>query len=118
MPEPQVRLVMITVRGQPAEAEKACNALQELVDRQPAMTEMKVCEANPDKPAPEQAIEIEELEFSTRSYNCLKAAGINNVGELTSRSESELLGIPRFGQVSLVNVKQVLTARGLNLKEG
>ena len=40
---------------------------------------------------------IEELELGVRSYNCLKRAGIQTVGELLQKSESELNAIPNFG---------------------
>ena len=42
---------------------------------------------------------IEELEIGVRSYNCLKRAGIQTVGELVRKSESELNAIPNFGEV-------------------
>src|ERR1700677_3735764 len=44
----------------------------------------------------EWSILIEELELGVRSYNCLKRAGIQTVGDLISKSESELNAIPNF----------------------
>ena len=41
---------------------------------------------------------IEELEIGVRAYNCLKRAGIQTVGDLVQRSESELNAIPNFGK--------------------
>ena len=41
---------------------------------------------------------IEELELGVRSYNCLKRAGIQTVGDLVPKSESELSAIPNFGK--------------------
>jgi DNA-directed RNA polymerase subunit alpha len=59
---------------------------------------------------------IEELELGVRSYNCLKRAGIQTVGELVQKSESELNAIPNFGKKSIEEVKETLEARGLSLK--
>ena len=59
---------------------------------------------------------IEELELGVRSYNCLKRAGIQNVGELVRKSESELNAIPNFGRKSIEEVQETLRARGLSLR--
>ncbi len=59
---------------------------------------------------------IEELELGVRSYNCLKRAGIQNVGELVRKSEGELNAIPNFGRKSIEEVVETLKARGLSLR--
>jgi DNA-directed RNA polymerase subunit alpha len=59
---------------------------------------------------------IEELELGVRSYNCLKRAGIQNVGELVQKSENELNAIPNFGRKSIEEVQETLQARGLSLR--
>jgi DNA-directed RNA polymerase subunit alpha len=59
---------------------------------------------------------IEELELGVRSYNCLKRVGIETIGELVSKSESELAAIPNFGRKSIEEVKETLAAQGLNLR--
>ncbi len=59
---------------------------------------------------------IEELELGVRSYNCLKRAGIQTVGELVRKSESELNAIPNFGSKSIEEVQETLRARGLGLR--
>src|SRR6476661_3520845 len=59
---------------------------------------------------------IEELELGVRSYNCLKRAGIQTVGELVRKSESELNAIPNFGRKSIEEVQETLRARGLSLR--
>ena len=59
---------------------------------------------------------IEELELGVRSYNCLKRAGIQTVGDLVSKSESELAAIPNFGKKSIDEVIETLHARGLGLR--
>ncbi len=61
---------------------------------------------------------IEELELGVRSYNCLKRAGIQTVGDLVSKSEGELNAIPNFGKKSIDEVIETLHARGLALREG
>ena len=60
---------------------------------------------------------IEELELGVRSYNCLKRAGIQTVGELVRKSESELNAIPNFGRKSIEEVQETLRARGLSLRQ-
>ena len=60
---------------------------------------------------------IEELELGVRSYNCLKRAGIQTVGDLISKSEGELNAIPNFGKKSIDEVIETLHARGLALRE-
>jgi len=59
---------------------------------------------------------IEELEIGVRAYNCLKRAGIQTVGDLVQRSESELNAIPNFGKRSTEEVKEALIQLGLNLR--
>ena len=64
----------------------------------------------------EYGILIEELELGVRSYNCLKRAGIQTVGDLISKSEAELNAIPNFGKKSIDEVIETLHARGLGLR--
>ncbi len=59
---------------------------------------------------------IEELELGVRSYNCLKRAGIQTVGDLISKTENELNAIPNFGKKSIDEVIETLHARGLGLR--
>jgi DNA-directed RNA polymerase subunit alpha len=66
---------------------------------------------------PMHDILIEELELGVRSYNCLKRAGIQTVGDLISKSEGELAAIPNFGKKSIDEVIETLHARGLALRE-
>ena len=60
---------------------------------------------------------IEELELGVRSYNCLKRAGIQTIGDLLAKSESELGAIPNFGKKSIDEVIETLVARGLSLRQ-
>ena len=65
----------------------------------------------------EWSILIEELELGVRSYNCLKRASIQTVGDLISKSEAELNAIPNFGKKSIDEVIETLHARGLSLRQ-
>jgi DNA-directed RNA polymerase subunit alpha len=58
---------------------------------------------------------IEELELGVRSYNCLKRAGVQTVGDLVRKTRSELNAIPNFGSKSIEEVIENLEARGLQL---
>jgi DNA-directed RNA polymerase subunit alpha len=60
---------------------------------------------------------IEELELGVRSYNCLKRAGVQTVGDLVQKSEGELNAIPNFGQKSIEEVIETLHGRGLDLRQ-
>ncbi|MHA2788082.1 DNA-directed RNA polymerase subunit alpha [Corynebacterium sp. S7] len=60
---------------------------------------------------------IEDLNFSVRSYNCLKRQEIHSVGELAECTESDLLDIRNFGQKSINEVKIKLASLGLTLKD-
>lgn len=61
---------------------------------------------------------IEELELSVRSLNCLKRDKINTIGDLTNRSEADLLKIRNFGEKSMEEVKKQLKEKfNLTLKK-
>jgi DNA-directed RNA polymerase subunit alpha len=60
---------------------------------------------------------IEELELGVRSYNCLKRAGVQTVGDLVHKTRSELNAIPNFGSKSIEEVIETLQARGLDLSK-
>jgi DNA-directed RNA polymerase subunit alpha len=70
----------------------------------------------PQGTSPMDEILIEELELGVRSYNCLKRAGIQTVGDLVSKSEGELAAIPNFGKKSIDEVIETLSQRGLTLR--
>ncbi|HZL69507.1 MAG TPA: DNA-directed RNA polymerase subunit alpha [Candidatus Limnocylindrales bacterium] len=58
---------------------------------------------------------VEELELSVRSYNCLKNANIQTIGELVQKSEAEMLKTKNFGRKSLNEIKEILASMGLGL---
>lgn len=60
---------------------------------------------------------IDELELSVRSYNCLKRAGINTVEELTNRTPEDMMKVRNLGRKSLEEVLAKLKELGLQLKQ-
>jgi DNA-directed RNA polymerase subunit alpha len=57
---------------------------------------------------------VEELELSVRSYNCLKNANIQTIGDLVQKTESEMLRTKNFGRKSLNEIKEILAGLGLS----
>jgi DNA-directed RNA polymerase subunit alpha len=53
---------------------------------------------------------VEELELSVRSYNCLKNANIQTIGDLVQKTEAEMLRTKNFGRKSLNEIKEILQA--------
>lgn len=60
---------------------------------------------------------ISDLNLTVRSRKALQALGIRTIGELTARTEAELMGIKNFGQTSLEEVRQKLAEHGLKLRD-
>ncbi len=61
---------------------------------------------------------IDELELSVRSYNCLKRAGINTVSELTNKTSEDMMKVRNLGRKSLEEVLAKLKELGLQLNSG
>lgn len=61
---------------------------------------------------------IDELELSVRSYNCLKRAGINTVEELTNKTAEDMMKVRNLGRKSLEEVLAKLKELGLSLSSG
>lgn len=59
---------------------------------------------------------IEDMDLSVRSYNCLKRAGIHTVEDLTKKSEDDMLKVRNLGKKSLDEVIHKLNSYGLNLR--
>ena len=62
-------------------------------------------------------VSIEDLDFSVRSSNCLKRAGITTIAELTEKSEAEMMKVRNLGKKSLKEVKEKLASMGLSFKD-
>ena len=60
---------------------------------------------------------IDDLDFSVRAYNCLKRAGINTLGDLTSKSELEMMKIRNLGKKSLKEVIDKIKDMGLKFRD-
>ena len=60
---------------------------------------------------------IDDLDFSVRAYNCLKRAGINTLGDLTQKSELEMMKIRNLGKKSLKEVMDKIKDMGLRFRE-
>jgi DNA-directed RNA polymerase subunit alpha len=93
--------------------------VEELTAREPVVAEGAVAAADgvPAATGGENDILIDELELSVRSYNCLKRAGIETIGQLLAKSQSELAAIPNFGSKSIEEVVENLEGRGHHLRQ-
>ncbi|UCG78663.1 MAG: DNA-directed RNA polymerase subunit alpha [Nitrospirota bacterium] len=58
---------------------------------------------------------VDELELSVRSYNCLKNADIKTIAGLVQKTEQEILKTKNFGKKSLDEIKELLQTMGLSL---
>lgn len=66
-------------------------------------------------PGPPDA-RIEELDFSVRTYNCLKKANVLTIHELVQLTEADLMNIRNFGKKSLTEVREKLESLSLSLR--
>ena len=71
-----------------------------------------------EKPTIVLDMTIDELELSVRSYNCLKRAGINTVGELCNKTPDDMMKVRNLGRKSLEEVLAKLQELGLGLRTG
>lgn len=60
-------------------------------------------------------VPVTDFELSVRSRNCLQKMGINTLGDLTRCTEQELLASKNFGETSLVEIREMLQSKGLEL---
>ena len=60
---------------------------------------------------------IDDLDFSVRAYNCLKRAGVNTLGDLTAKSELEMMKVRNLGKKSLKEVMDKVKEMGLKFRE-
>ncbi len=57
---------------------------------------------------------VDEMELSVRSYNCLKNANIRTIADLVQRTEQEMLRTKNFGRKSLNEIKEIILPMGLH----
>ena len=62
-------------------------------------------------------IPIEELDFSVRSYNCLKRAGVNTIGDIIGLSCDDLMRVRNMGKRSLIEILSKLKDLGVPLND-
>ncbi|MEW6363102.1 MAG: DNA-directed RNA polymerase subunit alpha [Acidobacteriota bacterium] len=79
------------------------------------ISEAQVEEKKSEKMSDILSKRVDELELSVRSYNCLKNANIQTVGELVQKTETEMLQTKNFGRKSLSEIKDILKQMGLSL---
>jgi DNA-directed RNA polymerase subunit alpha len=60
-------------------------------------------------------IPVSDFELSVRSRNCLARMGVDTLGDLARSTEQELLGSKNFGETSLIEIRDMLTSKGLAL---
>ena len=60
---------------------------------------------------------IEDLDFSVRTYNCLKRANINTIGDLVAKTEEDMMKVRNLGKKSLEEVVVKLEELGLSLAQ-
>ncbi len=61
------------------------------------------------------SVPVTDFELSVRSRNCLQKMGVMTLGDLTETSEQELLSSKNFGETSLVEIRDMLQSKGLEL---
>jgi DNA-directed RNA polymerase subunit alpha len=83
---------------------ESAKSVEVMVDEKDKNEKAKVLEMN-----------IDELELSVRSYNCLKRAGINTVEELTNKTPEDMMKVRNLGRKSLEEVLAKLKELGLSL---
>lgn len=68
-----------------------------------------------DRLAQVLSIPVTDFELSVRSRNCLQKMGVRTLGDLTRTTEAELLASKNFGETSLVEIRDMLHSKGLEL---
>lgn len=123
--------VLYEDRGEIAKAEKC---LRQILDTNPnhsrARLFMKDVQASRDMYYDEEVARdlakrsalldtpVTDFELSVRARNCLKKMQIRTLGDLLRITEAELLSYKNFGETSLVEIKQMLSSKGLRLGQG
>ena len=82
-----------------------------------AATAEVMVEKTDDEKGKALEMNIDELELSVRSYNCLKRAGINTVQELCSKTPEDMMKVRNLGRKSLEEVLAKLKELNLSLTE-
>ncbi|MDD4532178.1 MAG: DNA-directed RNA polymerase subunit alpha [Bacilli bacterium] len=92
--------------------------LEKFVNISESAKDVVVFNAEVEKPKDKyEDMSIEELDFSVRSYNCLKRAAITTVSELCNKTEEEMMKVRNLGKKSLKEVKDKLAELGLSFRQ-
>jgi DNA-directed RNA polymerase subunit alpha len=107
-----------TVRPEDALAQAARIIMEHLTlfssfEQEPEVSEERQVDEETKRVAKLLASSVDDLELSVRSANCLRAAGITNLRDLVSRTESEMLKYRNFGRKSLNELGEILEKMGL-----
>jgi DNA-directed RNA polymerase subunit alpha len=60
---------------------------------------------------------VDELQLSVRAQKCLRKLNLRTLGDLTQKTEAELLGVKNFGVTSLNEIKKAIMGIGLSLRK-
>jgi DNA-directed RNA polymerase subunit alpha len=82
---------------------------------EPELTEKNVTDDSKPKHNENLYLDVDELELSVRSANCLRNANITKIYQLVNRTEAEMLKTKNFGRKSLNEIKELLSELGLSL---
>ena len=96
-------------------AKVLCEHLNLFVDLSENAKSAEVMVEKEDEKEKVLEMNIDELELSVRSYNCLKRAGINTVEELTNKTPEDMMKVRNLGRKSLEEVLAKLKELGLSL---
>jgi DNA-directed RNA polymerase subunit alpha len=61
------------------------------------------------------SVPVTDFELSVRSRNCLQKMGVMTLGDLAKTTENDLLASKNFGETSLVEIREMMVAKGLSL---
>jgi len=113
----------LNVTGRPAQfgrgvmAEVGGKLIGIFADNLAAMLAASEPEAAPGDGAVDEALPIDVLNLSTRAWSSLRKDGVQTLGDLTRRSEQQLLAIDGVGPASLADIRGKLADRGLSLAQ-
>jgi len=105
------------LKANPPEEQSRERARLFLKDAQASLTMYYHPEEEQDASAFRQVMEVPvtDFELSVRSRNCLKKMNIKTLGDLTRVSEAQLLASKNFGETSLQEIREIMSAKGLRI---
>ena len=87
-----------------------------LEEKQLASAEVSDQSATEDEDEELASKSVDDLQLSVRARKCLQKLNIRTLGDLTRRTEAELLGVKNFGVTSLNEIKKAISSIGLSLR--